>query len=85
MVEKYRRIANAAFGFGIELDDPSKLFEIAVWVEGEWTQQPEMERVSEKIPPLKLSPGQKMPLPDEACICGSRKPFKNVLGDKKAH
>jgi hypothetical protein len=76
-VEKYRRKANAAFGFAIELNDPFKPFDCALWDESEWIREPEMERVLKIMSPLNISPGPRMPKPDEVCVCGSRKSFKS--------
>jgi SEC-C motif len=77
IVEKYRRKLDNAFGFAIELNDPFKPFDSALWAEGEWIHEPEIERVISMMPPLNVAPGRKLPNSDEDCLCGSGKKFKD--------
>jgi hypothetical protein len=75
--EKYRRKRANAFGFAIELNDPFKPFDFAVWAEGKWEYDSEMEKVLKKMPPMQIPAGQRIPEPNDPCVCGSGNKFKN--------
>jgi hypothetical protein len=75
-VEKYRRKVASAFGFAIELNDAFKPFDSALWAEGEWEHDSEMDHVMRAMPPMRVRPGQRIPQPNDPCVCGSEKKFK---------
>jgi hypothetical protein len=77
-VEKYRRRASAAVGFAIELNDPFRNFDTALWLENEWEANPKMEKAMKAMGPLQiaLAPGEKLPKLEEPCVCGSGKEFQ---------
>ena len=66
-----------AFGFAIELNGTFKSFDFAVWAEGEWEHDSETERVLKMMPPMQIPSGQRMPQPNDPCVCGSGNKFKN--------
>jgi hypothetical protein len=78
-VEKYRRKATSAVGFAIELNDPFRVFDTALWLEGDWLADPKMEKAMKAMGALKISlePGYTFPKPEDVCVCGSGKQFQN--------
>ena len=76
VLEKHRRKAIKSVGFGVMILETSRPFEFAVWVEGDWKYDEEMERLIEAEPPFLPSPGQKLPGRNKPCICGSGKKYK---------
>lgn len=76
LVEKYRRKALRSFGIGVMVTDTARPFECAVWAEGKWEYDTEMERVLESEPVSIPAPGQKIPSRNAPCFCGSDKKFK---------
>jgi hypothetical protein len=78
-VEKYRRKATSAVGFAIELNDPFRVFDTAIWLEGHWMADPRMEKAMKAMGALKISlePGHTFPKPEDVCVCGSGKQFQN--------
>lgn len=76
LLEKYRRKAFISMGFGINLMDNSRPFELIVWAEGPWDYDQEMEKLIESEPTSFPVPGSKLPKRNEPCICGSGKKFK---------
>ena len=77
-VEKYRRKLTAAVGFAIELNDPFRVFDTALWLEGDWQPDSSMEKAMKAMGPLKISlaSGQAYPKPHDPCVCGSGKEFQ---------
>jgi hypothetical protein len=75
-LEKYRRHSEKALGFTFLINDPSQVFDFALWVEGPWEHNPEMERVVRDSRTLKAWPGQRLPGRNDPCLCGSGKKFK---------
>lgn len=78
-MEHYRARPKATISFGIDLRS-SRPFEIAQWLEGEWEEEPELERLLEqdrqqqKV--FRLKPGMKKPGRNDPCPCGSGEKFK---------
>ena len=80
-VERYRRRSPSALGFGIQVASDVAV-DVAVWEEGEWTEDPKMEALfsDEKLPtPL---PGSRIPGRNDPCFCGSGNKFKRCCGPK---
>ena len=75
-IEKYRRKASRSIGIGIMVRDNSRPFDCAVWIEGPWEHDRELEKALEHEPPFVPAPGQKLPGRNEPCVCGSGKKFK---------
>ena len=75
LIEKYRRKALKSISLGVMVLD-SKAFECAMWVEGPWEPDEEMEKLIEAEPPFVPAPGQKLPGRNDPCVCGSGKKFK---------
>lgn len=76
VVEKYRRKVAKSMGFGVMILETSRPIEYAVWEEGDWEYDEEMEELIEAEPPFLPSSDQKLPGRNEPCICGSGKKFK---------
>jgi len=76
VLEKYRRKALRSIGLGVMVLNPHRPFEYAVWVEGPWEYDEELEKALQAAPPFVPAPGQKLPGRNEPCICGSGKKFK---------
>ena len=76
VLEKYRRRVTKSIGFGVMILETSRPFEFAVWDEGAWQYDEELERLLEDEPPFLPSPGQKLPGRNKPCICGSGKKYK---------
>jgi hypothetical protein len=73
MIEKYRRKADRAACFAIDLRDSERPFLTALWIEGNWVQDETLERfIAEDAP----TPIGKLPAVNEPCFCGSGKKFK---------
>lgn len=76
VLEKYRRKATKSIGIGIMITDRKRAFDCAVWAEGSWEYNAELEKSLESEPPPMPAPGQKLPGVNDPCICGSGKKFK---------
>jgi hypothetical protein len=78
-VEKYRRKATSAVGFAIELNDPFRVFDTALWLEDDWEADPRMEKAMKAMGALKISlqPGHTFPKPEDPCVCASKKQFQD--------
>lgn len=76
LLEKYRRKCRKSIGFGVFVNNPSKPFECAVWVESEWNSDPEMDKLLEEEPAPTPVAGSKIPGRNDPCLCGSLKKFK---------
>jgi len=81
-IEKYRRKVQKSIGLGIMVRDKSKPFESAVWIEGPWKFDQEMEKIIESEPPFVIAPGQRIPGRNQPCTCGSGKKFKKCCWPK---
>jgi hypothetical protein len=77
-VEKYRRKASTAVGFAIELNDPFRVFDTALWLEGDWEADSGMEKAMKAMGAIKIAvgQGQTYPQPNDLCVCGSGKEFR---------
>ena len=73
MIEKYRRKAERAVCFAIDLRDSQRPFLTALWIESKWKQDPTMERLASEDAAV---PVGKIPGPNQHCFCGSGKKFK---------
>lgn len=76
IIEKYRRKAFKSIGIGIVIEDTSRPFDCAVWMEGPWEYDENIEKMIDSEPPFVPAPGQKLPSRNAPCICGSGKKFK---------
>jgi len=56
--------------------DTKRPFDCAVWVEGDWHYDENLEKALENEPPFVPALGQKLPGKNQPCICGSGKKFK---------
>ena len=74
-VERYRRRARKAIGFGLATENPSP-FTIAAWEDMVWEPNPELERLVENDAPGIPLAGTKMPGRNAPCLCGSGRKFK---------
>ena len=82
MLEKYRRHTTTSIGFGLDLANPNKAFHFAVWLSWPWRHDSETEKmIQEDISSFPI-PGQRLPGPNEPCICGSTKKFKKCCRDR---
>jgi hypothetical protein len=79
LIEKYRRKAERAVCFTIDLRDSQRPFLTALWIEGKWEQDPILERLIQKDTPMPLG---KLPRPFDPCFCGSGKKFKKCCSRK---
>lgn len=77
IIEKYRRKAVRSMGFGIMVLETSRPFEFAIWVEGPWEYDKELEELVEAEPPFLPGANQKLPGRNDPCICGNGKKFKD--------
>lgn len=85
ILEKYRRRATTSIGFGLDLADPMKSFHFAIWTSWPWQHDSELEKLlQEDIHSLPVA-GQRLPGPNEPCICGSAKKFKKCCRDRIQH
>jgi len=77
--EKYRQKAFSAIGFAIELNDPFRVFDTALWLEGNWEADSKMENAMKAMGALRISlaPGHVFPKPEDPCVCGSKKQFQH--------
>jgi hypothetical protein len=82
VLEKYRRRAFKSIGIGIMVKDTSRLFDCAVWLEGPWQYDENMEKLIASEPPFVPAIGQKLPGRNAPCICGSGKKFKKCCLQK---
>jgi hypothetical protein len=81
ILEKYRRHARTSIGFGVDLAD-HKVFHFATWASWPWQHSPETEQlIQEDIHSVPVT-GQRLPGPNEPCICGSPKKFKKCCRDR---
>ncbi|VVB62682.1 SEC-C motif protein [uncultured archaeon] len=76
VIEKYRHKAIKSIGLGIMVNDNSKPFHCASWVEGPWEYDDEMEKLMQDEPPFIPAPGTELPGRNAPCLCGSGKKFK---------
>lgn len=74
-LEKYRIKAARSMVFGIQVEDRTKPFNCACWLEGEWEDDAELENTLKRERP-KLLTGQKLPGRNDKCLCGSGAKFK---------
>jgi hypothetical protein len=81
VIEKYRRKALKAIGFGIMVLD-SKPFECISWMEGPWERDEGIEKMIQDEPISRPAPGQKLPRRNDPCVCGSGKKFKKCCIQK---
>lgn len=82
ILEKYRRRATTSIGFGLDLADPMKSFHFAIWTSWPWQHDSELEKLlQEDIHSMPVA-GQRLPGPNEPCICGSTKKFKKCCRDR---
>jgi len=81
-LEKYRRKALKSIGIGIFLPDALKPFDCAIWIEGPWEYDEELEKMIEHEPRSVPIPGQKLPGRNQPCFCGSGKKFKKCCLEK---
>lgn len=82
LMEKYIRKAASSVGFGIALQDRSRPFDCAIWIEGPWQRDEEMERRIEEDRPALPVGGMKLPGPNKPCFCGSGKKYKKCCRDR---
>jgi hypothetical protein len=75
-IEKYRQKVLKSIGIGIMVKDTSRAFDCAIWLEGPWQHDENMEKLMVSEPPFLPAPGQKLPGRNAPCICGSGKKFK---------
>jgi hypothetical protein len=81
ILEKYRRRGTTSIGFGLDLADPMKSFHFAIWASWPWQHDSEIEKLlQEDIHSVPVA-GQRLPGPNEPCICGSTKKFKKCCRD----
>jgi SEC-C motif len=81
MLEKYRRKADRAACFAIDLRDSERPFLTALWIEGSWIPDETLDRlISEDAP----TPVGKLPGVNDPCFCGSGKKFKKCCRAKLA-
>lgn len=76
IIEKYRHKAVKSIGLGIMVKDNSKPFHCAIWVEGPWKYDAEIEEIIQNEPPFIPAPDTKLPGRNDPCPCGSGKKFK---------
>ena len=74
-LEKHRLRAGHSLALGLRVEDQSKPFDCACWLEGPWEENTELEAVIQAERP-KLPPGRKLPGRNEPCPCGSGSKFK---------
>jgi len=75
-LEKYRQKVSKSIGIGIMVGETTKPFDCAVWLEGSWHYDEDMEKLLASEPPFIPLSGQKLPGRNAPCICGSEKKFK---------
>jgi len=80
-LEKYRLRTTASAGIAINVEDVSKSFDFAVWIEGPWEYDGDLETILKKERPTAL-PTQKLPGRNDLCFCGSGKKFKKCCIEK---
>ena len=82
ILEKYRRHTTTSIGFGLDLANPNKAFHFAIWISWPWRHDSETEKmIQEDISSFPIT-GQRLPGPNEPCICGSTKKFKKCCRDR---
>lgn len=81
-IEKYRKKAKKSIGFSIEVNDTTKPFNSAFWVEGLWHYDEKLERLIDSEPPFVPARGEKLPDKNSPCFCGSGKKFRNCCWPK---
>ena len=75
-IEKYRHKAKKSIALGVMATDPSRPFHCAVWVEGEWKYDSDLESLVANEPPAVPAPNTKLPGRNDPCSCGSGRKFK---------
>ena len=73
MIEKYRRKADRAVCFAIDLRDSERPFLTALWIESRWMRDETLDRLIAEDAP---TPVGKLPCVNDPCFCGSGKKFK---------
>ena len=76
MIEKYRHKSLKGVAFGVDALNSSRPFECALWFDGSWQYDAEMEKLIDDEPPFVPAPGTRLPGRNELCMCGSGKKFK---------
>jgi hypothetical protein len=76
ILEKYRTRLPKSIGFGVIVPDRSRPFHSAVWMEGAWEENPEMDRILEEGPLVAPAPGSSLPSRNDPCFCDSGRKFK---------
>ena len=82
ILEKYRRRATISIGFGLDLADPMKSFHFAIWTSWPWQHDSEIEKLLQEDIHSVPVVGQRLPGPNEPCICGNTKKFKKCCRDR---
>jgi len=73
IIEKYRRKAERAVCFTIDLLDSQRPFLTALWIEGKWEPNEVLDHLIHEDAPMPLG---KLPGPNNPCFCGSGRKFK---------
>lgn len=85
ILEKYRRRVTTSIGFGLDLADSMKSFHYAIWTSWPWQHDSELEKLlQDDILSMPVA-GQRLPGPNEPCICGGTKKFKKCCRDRIQH
>lgn len=73
IIEKHRRKLDKTICFAIDLRETRRPFVTALWLEGKWAPDKDLDRlVAEDAP----TPVGKLPAVNDPCFCGSGKKFK---------
>ena len=75
-IEKYRLKAQRCIGFGVMANDPSQVFDSAIWFDEPWKYDSVMEELIADEPPFVPALGVKKPGRNLPCQCGSGLKFK---------
>jgi len=77
IIEKHRRRVERTACFAIDLRDTERPFLTALWLEGEWAPDGNLDRLVAEDAPI---PVGKLPAVNDPCFCGSGKKFKKCCG-----
>ncbi len=73
VIEKHRRKVNKTVCFAIDLCEKRRPFLTALWLEGKWAPDEDLDRLVAEDAPI---PVGKLPPVNDPCFCGSGKKFK---------
>jgi hypothetical protein len=73
IIEKHRRRLDKTVCFAIDLREKRRPFVTAIWLEGTWVPDKDLDRLVAEDTPIPMS---KLPAVNDPCFCGSGKKFK---------